>query len=303
MKNHSVRYFFCRVLLTISAGIISISAFAQGTVTKQKKCTLIVDGVSGLTKGQSVSVTPQNGTAAEAKVIAFKASKAALELDSSRCGENFQGATLSATSVGTNKAKTGAKNTKRFSVNLQGGYSSTNLVRQEGTASSLPYAGPELAAEFRFIVPVGAKFGISLAVGGGWQSKTVMLSNTTLDGTVQKYDQSWSAPFARGGAGAQFDVTSKIRVGGLGFFDFGFGGSLAKKGDVNEKKPITGNMRYGAALEGDFAIITNLRAGANGNFYLGSLKLKEVDATSGEEIKTSQSFSGFGGNLKISFDF
>jgi hypothetical protein len=294
-------------MAAMCAGIFSIAAFADGTVTKQKKCALIVNGITGLTKGQSVSVTAPGGTSAEAKVTAIKSPKAALELDDGSCGENFQGATVSTTAPNIVSTKTGTKKMRRFSINVQGGYASINLVRKEGSASSLPYAGPEIAAEFRFVIPVGTKVGLPLAVGGGWQEKAVPLRSTATNGSVQNYTQSWSAPFARVGAGTQFDINSKIRLGALGFFDFGFGGSLAKTGDVIEKLPISTNLRYGGAVEGDFAILPNLRAGATGNFFMGSLGLKEfdyiTDATNPTSITTSQSFSGFGGSFKVSFEF
>ncbi len=283
----------------------SLTALGAGTVIKQNKCTLIIDGISGLTKGQSVEVTPKGASATQTKVKAVKGAKASLDLEAGRCGENFLGATAEAPSTSSNNTSNGTQTGKRFGVVLQGGFSSANLNRQEGSASSIGYAGADMSLELRYTLKASSKVNFPLALGGGWHTKGVILNNVVNEQTEQ-YTQTWASPFARIGVGIQFGITNKIRMGGIGFFDYGFGGNLTQSGESRSiKLPITRNMRYGLGAEADFAITPSIKAGASGNFFMGSLGIKAPDPTSAEgvEVITYSSFLGFGGALKVAFEF
>ncbi len=293
-------------LATLAMCASSLNAFAAGSVIKQTKCALIIEGISGLAKGQTLEVTPKGAASAKTKVKAAKGNKALLELESGRCSENFQGATAEAPSSSSNNASSGTQTAKSVGVVLQGGFSSANLNRKEGSASSIGYAGADMALELRYTLKASSKVNFPLALGGGWHTKGVILNNVVADQSEQ-YTQTWASPFARVGAGVQFGITNKIRAGGIGFFDYGFGGNLTQSGDSRSVKlPIARNMRYGLSAEADFAITPSIKAGASGNFFMGSLGLKEMDysnSTDGVQVINSSSFVGFGGALKLAFEF
>jgi hypothetical protein len=126
------------------------------------------------------------------------------------------------------------------------------------------------------------------------------------DETTVQYTLSTTSAFARAGGGAQFLIKPNLRVAGLGFFDFGFGGKYSSNAtDIGYSYPLTSFLRYGALGEFDFNIAKGFWIGAGGSFALGSLGFTSEEVVDYEKqtLTGPYSFSGYSGVIKMGYEF
>jgi hypothetical protein len=289
----------------------SSAAFAQGTVAKQSKCRLLLEGVSESTAGGTATITLSDGNTVRAKIINFKGQRAIAEIEGGKCDVNALGGSVGTS--GLNKPNTVAKPRGKkglgLGVAVEGGWGIMTIDKAIGDQNSMAHAGPEVIGTIRYAHSINSKFLVSVLAGGGWHQKEVLVNSLQTDNTSFQFEINTVSAFARMGAGGIFAMTPNLRLGGYGIFDYGFSGKYEQifpemNGIVSPSYPITSFMRYGTQLEFDYNVVSGLWVGAGGSLFLGSTTLGDnanSDTTTDEE-KGPFGTMTYGGVFKLSYE-
>lgn len=291
-------------------------AWAQ-TVTKQKGCNLMMEGLESAKKGQVITLEASDGTTHKAKILGMskKTGKGKAKLAKKSCSADLSGASASGGGGGNSGSgsdgsggSSGGKGLHGFQAYLDVGYT---MLEKAGAADdkvppieqNMNFGGYDLGAFGAFKLGLSKSLSIPIGVGAGY----IMSSGELLDEDGNPYKTAtMDVMYARVALGVQFSLPSGLSFGLLPFFDYGFSGTLATElasgvvsdaaNAVNESSDDIGFMRYGAGVTAGYNVGKGFLVGMAFRYGMGNVSATVAESSVASDV------SGWVGSLIIGYE-
>lgn len=300
--------------LRILAAVFAAGALASATtqafaasVTKQKNCAVLIDGLEG-SKGDKITLVASDGSKHKAVVTGKKTAKVAKK----SCKVDLKGAEVEGgggSGGGTASSGGGGGSGKnRILVGGEVGYTSLSVLNTaDPNAVEQPLAGFDFGAFGAYSLGISKLITIPFGLGAGYvTSSGELVKEDSQAGASVTFTFTMGSMYLRMFTGAYFNLNlggSTLPIGILPFFDYGISGSFScAAGDAPAAYAsevakwefdgtVSGLMRYGAAVSAEYIIAKSFRLGGAFRYFMGSFTA-DLEGTSSENDLSGWTVSG-----------